>query len=197
MSTELEKIENFIGLLTNVDVLIATARAQMDTIIDLIQDDYNTKLAAAMMEPGYEPALKKAKLETLDMSNPKASTWTDFFDFDEAVTHLDSDQKKKAKSFEDQMLSTYRNEAKIYKNDTELLYPDRTTPLLRGIVGTNMIQGRNQKKVRYVGMIGFLTHYNVTPGHAAQALTNAEFAIAVKPENHTLLLDWRLDLEEE
>ncbi len=60
-----------------------------------------------------------------------------------------------------------------------------------------MIQGRNQKKVRYVGMIGFLTHYNVTPGRTAVPLTNAEFAIAVKPENHELLLDWRLDLDEE
>ena len=101
MSTELEKIEHVLVILKNVDASISSARAQMDTLIEFVQDDYDTRLAAAKMEPGHEPELKKAKLAILDMSDPEASTWKDFFDFDEATTHLDSQQKKKAKAFED------------------------------------------------------------------------------------------------
>jgi hypothetical protein len=120
-------------------------------------------------------------------------TWQTYFDYEDKEK-LNVVEQCKADEWKTKLIDTYNQEFNLLNEDGTKVFPIPTVPI-RGIVNISMSHGRSTNTVKYIGMIGFLTHYG-GEGQEAEYLSNKDFMMCVTSKHIQTLKDWRRELYE-
>jgi hypothetical protein len=206
IETHLEKTVKYSKYIESASEHVTIGLTTLSNLHQLMKDDNDDELKRAVAEAEAkrpaepdtdvpESEAKKAKADTLDLTDPHGDTWMQLFDPND-YHKLGFVDQVKADSCRRKMQQTYRSEMNLVKTCSPSnklnLYTYDIGPL-RGIVGVNMSHGRNSNPVKYIAMIGFLANYKEEIGEIVH-LTNNEFQIVVESHHITTLKEWRKEM---
>jgi hypothetical protein len=187
MSNTLEKLQSYHDRLIHVDEKMQSARLGLDTVFQLIEEDM--KAEKEYLKPETPNSGKKPKYaNSLNLDEDDGYTWQEFFDVNDQKK-LSVGEQCKANEWKTKLIYTYNREFSLLNEDGTKVFPFPTGPI-RGIVNINMSHGRSPNTVKYIGMIGFLTHYG-GEGQETEYMSNKDFKMCVTKKHIQTLKDWR------
>ncbi len=196
MSATLKKLLNYQKLMEDVHKQLDTAQLAAAGISNLLERDTAEEVIKQGNQRPRTPtgpsSAKKARFDdVLDIEEDDAYTWQDYFNAG-AKKKLNIDDSCKAQEWKTKLVTTYEKEMAATNEDGSKIYGSITGPL-RGIVDINMSHGRHNSRVKYIGMIGFLTNFN-GEGIDAEYMSNGKFKQVVNKKHIQTLKDWRYEL---